>query len=107
MSDLCHIVNAKLTYLLPEDRISIKDFDLLNVVGKGSFGKVMQVRKKDNGKIYAMKVLNKQTILDRGELAHTKYVTLPAAHHTAWSFAYLVLFIEPKRIFCRSWCTHS
>jgi RAC serine/threonine-protein kinase len=55
-----------------EDRISIKDFDLLNVVGKGSFGKVMQVRKKDNGKIYAMKVLNKQTILDRGELAHTK-----------------------------------
>jgi len=55
-----------------EDRISIKDFDLLNVVGKGSFGKVMQVRKKDNGKIYAMKVLNKKTILDRGELEHTK-----------------------------------
>jgi len=55
-----------------EDKITIKDFDLLNVVGKGSFGKVMQVRKKDNGKIYAMKVLNKKTILDRGELAHTK-----------------------------------
>jgi len=55
-----------------EDRVSIKDFDLLNVVGKGSFGKVMQVRKKDNGKIYAMKVLNKKTILDRGELEHTK-----------------------------------
>jgi len=55
-----------------EERITIKDFDLLNVVGKGSFGKVMQVRKKDNSKIYAMKVLNKKTILDRGELEHTK-----------------------------------
>jgi len=54
-----------------EERISIKDFDLLNVIGKSSFGKVMQVRKKDNGRIYAMKVLNKQTIIDRGELAHT------------------------------------
>jgi len=55
-----------------EDRVSIKDFDLLNVVGKGSFGKVMQVRKKDNDKIYAMKVLNKKTILERNELEHTK-----------------------------------
>jgi len=55
-----------------EERITIKDFDLLNVVGKGSFGKVMQVRKKDTGKIYAMKVLNKKTIIERNELAHTQ-----------------------------------
>lgn len=55
-----------------EDRVTIKDFDLLNVVGKGSFGKVMQVKKKDNGKIYAMKVLNKKTILERNELDHTR-----------------------------------
>jgi len=56
----------------PTIRVTIKDFDLLNVVGKGSFGKVMQVRKKDSGKIYAMKVLSKKTILDRGELEHTR-----------------------------------
>jgi len=55
-----------------EEKITIKDFDLLNVVGKGSFGKVMQVRKKDNGKIFAMKVLNKKTIIERNELAHTQ-----------------------------------
>jgi len=56
----------------PADKVAIKDFDLLNVVGKGSFGKVLQVRKKDTGKIYAMKVLNKKTILERNELEHTK-----------------------------------
>jgi len=55
-----------------EEKITIKDFDLLNVVGKGSFGKVMQVKKKDNGRIYAMKVLNKKTIIERNELAHTQ-----------------------------------
>jgi len=53
-------------------RIGVQDFDLLNVIGKGSFGKVLQVRKKDTGRIFAMKVLNKKNILDNGELEHTK-----------------------------------
>lgn len=52
--------------------IGLKDFDLLNVIGKGSFGKVLQVRKKDTGRIYAMKVLNKKNIIDNNELEHTK-----------------------------------
>jgi len=30
------------------------------------------VKKKDSGKIYAMKVLNKKTIIERNELEHTK-----------------------------------
>lgn len=48
------------------------DFELLTVIGKGSFGKVMQVRKKDDGKIYAMKVLRKDTIIARKQVSHTK-----------------------------------
>jgi len=42
------------------------------VIGKGSFGKVMQVRKKDDGKIYAMKVLRKEAIIARKQVTHTK-----------------------------------
>jgi len=52
--------------------IGLPDFEMLAVIGKGSFGRVLQVKKKDNGRIYAMKVLNKQNILDNHELAHTK-----------------------------------
>ncbi|EGG18760.1 protein kinase 2 [Cavenderia fasciculata] len=48
------------------------DFDLLSVIGKGSFGKVMQVKKKDDGKIYAMKVLRKDAIIARKQVNHTK-----------------------------------
>eukprot|EP00013_Stygamoeba_regulata_P015049 CAMPEP_0177681830 /NCGR_PEP_ID=MMETSP0447-20121125/30932_1 /TAXON_ID=0 /ORGANISM="Stygamoeba regulata, Strain BSH-02190019" /LENGTH=476 /DNA_ID=CAMNT_0019191287 /DNA_START=108 /DNA_END=1538 /DNA_ORIENTATION=- len=55
-----------------EKRVGLEDFEMLTVIGKGSFGKVIQVRKIDTGKIYAMKVLNKKTIIERNELEHTK-----------------------------------
>ncbi|EFA78686.1 protein kinase 2 [Heterostelium album PN500] len=48
------------------------DFELLTVIGKGSFGKVMQVKKKDDNKIYAMKVLRKDAIIARKQVNHTK-----------------------------------
>ncbi|KAJ1935533.1 Serine/threonine-protein kinase, partial [Linderina pennispora] len=51
--------------------LSIDQFDLLKVIGKGSFGKVMQVRKLDTGRIYAMKILSKSKIVMRSEVAHT------------------------------------
>lgn len=51
--------------------LSIEDFDLLKVIGKGSFGKVMQVRKKDTGKIYALKSIRKAHIVNKMEVTHT------------------------------------
>eukprot|EP00161_Ancyromonas_sigmoides_P005655 TRINITY_DN1627_c0_g1_i11.p1 TRINITY_DN1627_c0_g1~~TRINITY_DN1627_c0_g1_i11.p1 ORF type:complete len:739 (+),score=126.76 TRINITY_DN1627_c0_g1_i11:80-2296(+) len=39
------------------------DFALLRLLGVGSFGKVFQVRKKDTGEIYAMKVLRKARVV--------------------------------------------
>lgn len=50
----------------------LADFVLLKVVGKGSFGKVMQVRKRDSGQVYAMKVLNKANIVKRKQVEHTR-----------------------------------
>lgn len=55
-----------------EPRVSFREFSLLKVVGKGSFGKVMQVRKKDTGRIYAMKVLHKANIINRNQVEHTR-----------------------------------
>lgn len=51
--------------------MKLEDFELLKVVGRGSFGKVMQVKKKDTGRIYALKTLRKAHIISRSEVAHT------------------------------------
>ncbi|KAL8280467.1 hypothetical protein RQP46_007115 [Phenoliferia psychrophenolica] len=51
--------------------MTIDAFDLLKVIGKGSFGKVMQVRKKDTGRIYALKTIRKAHIVSRSEVTHT------------------------------------
>merc|ERR1711915_103281 len=41
------------------------------MIGSGSFGKVLQVRHKQTGHIFAMKVLNKKRIIERNELPNT------------------------------------
>ena len=51
--------------------LSIESFELLKVIGKGSFGKVMQVRKKDTSRIYALKIIRKAHIISRSEVTHT------------------------------------
>ncbi|KAF2747381.1 kinase-like protein [Sporormia fimetaria CBS 119925] len=48
-----------------------EDFEILKLIGKGTFGQVFQVRKKDTGRIYAMKVLSKKVIVQKKEVAHT------------------------------------
>ncbi|KJE95183.1 AGC/AKT protein kinase, variant [Capsaspora owczarzaki ATCC 30864] len=66
-------IHLALCYRLVDAKpVTIDDFDLLKVLGKGSFGKVMQVRKKDTGRIYAMKILVKDTLVARDEVQHTK-----------------------------------
>ncbi|KAI0113673.1 serine/threonine-protein kinase gad8 [Nemania sp. FL0031] len=52
-------------------KLSMSDFKLLTVIGKGSFGKVMQVQKKDTHRIYALKTIRKAKIIARSEVAHT------------------------------------
>lgn len=52
-------------------KLSIDQFELLKVIGKGSFGKVFQVRKKDTKRIYALKTIQKAKIISRSEVTHT------------------------------------
>ncbi|KAJ3113507.1 Ribosomal protein S6 kinase beta-1 [Phlyctochytrium bullatum] len=61
--------------LLPSEKkkVGLADFDLLQVIGKGAYGKVFLVRKKGTDKLYAMKVLKKASITLHTKLAeHTQ-----------------------------------
>ena len=57
--------------LLASKSINIEAFTIDKVLGKGSFGKVLLVTKKDSGKTYAMKVLKKEVIEKRNQRMHT------------------------------------
>lgn len=53
-------------------KVQKEDFELLAVIGRGSFGKVMQVKHSASGKIYAMKILRKDNIIAKNQVTHTK-----------------------------------
>ena len=49
---------------------TVDDYEMISLIGRGSFGKVMQVKEIATGKIYAMKILNKQHIMENNEQDH-------------------------------------
>eukprot|EP00826_Nyctotherus_ovalis_P057610 TRINITY_DN7885_c0_g2_i2.p1 TRINITY_DN7885_c0_g2~~TRINITY_DN7885_c0_g2_i2.p1 ORF type:complete len:423 (+),score=82.47 TRINITY_DN7885_c0_g2_i2:208-1476(+) len=53
-----------------EGKIGVKDFELLKVLGKGSFGDVYAVKYRRTGKLYAMKVLDKQLYANKDMLKY-------------------------------------
>lgn len=66
-----------------KSRYNVEDFEMLKVLGKGAFGKVMLVKARDHGTVYAMKVLSKAVLLERNEVTHTRTErkTLEDTHH--------------------------
>jgi serine/threonine protein kinase len=52
--------------------ISKNDFIEIKLIGKGSYGKVLLVKKKSNDKLYAMKILEKSLIKLNRQEDHTK-----------------------------------
>ncbi|CAG8922583.1 unnamed protein product [Penicillium salamii] len=52
-------------------QVGPNDFLILKLIGKGTFGQVYQVKKKDTQRIYAMKVLSKKVIIQKKEVIHT------------------------------------
>lgn len=52
--------------------VSLDDFELLAVLGRGGFGKVMQVRHTATQEIYAMKILKKSELRRRRQVERTQ-----------------------------------
>eukprot|EP00048_Salpingoeca_helianthica_P023241 m.23210 g.23210 ORF g.23210 m.23210 type:complete len:534 (-) comp8443_c0_seq1:58-1659(-) len=52
--------------------LTMDNFKVLRVLGKGNFGKVMLVQNRLSGRIYALKTLKKSDLVGRGEVEHTR-----------------------------------
>uniref|UniRef100_A0A8C1L5R8 non-specific serine/threonine protein kinase n=1 Tax=Cyprinus carpio TaxID=7962 RepID=A0A8C1L5R8_CYPCA len=57
---------------LKRTRLGLDDFESLKVIGRGAFGEVRLVQKKDTGHIYAMKILRKSDMLEKEQVAHIR-----------------------------------
>lgn len=44
-------------------KISVKDFEPLNIIGRGAFGEVRICKHKETGEVVAMKKMKKQEML--------------------------------------------
>ncbi|XP_047661447.1 serine/threonine-protein kinase 38-like isoform X3 [Tachysurus fulvidraco] len=57
---------------LKRTRLGLDDFESLKVIGRGAFGEVRLVQKKDTGHVYAMKILRKADMLEKEQVAHIR-----------------------------------
>ena len=56
----------------PKKIVNLESFNILKVIGKGSFGKVFLVRHKAQRTLHALKVLKKDFIIRKNQVEHTK-----------------------------------
>lgn len=64
-------------------KVTLENFEFLKVLGKGTFGKVILCREKATGHLYAIKILRKEVIIRKHEVAHalTENRVLRTTHH--------------------------
>jgi len=53
-------------------RMTTDDFHALRIIGKGAFGQVRLVKKKDTGEVYAMKTMIKQAMVLKNQVSHVR-----------------------------------
>lgn len=62
---------GKLEYVQQPKKMSLDDFNLIKLIGRGSWGKVMLSKEKSTGLLYAIKILKKHVIISQNEVGHT------------------------------------
>eukprot|EP01022_Parablepharisma_sp_SALTPOND_P033154 TRINITY_DN88233_c0_g1_i1.p1 TRINITY_DN88233_c0_g1~~TRINITY_DN88233_c0_g1_i1.p1 ORF type:complete len:264 (-),score=26.92 TRINITY_DN88233_c0_g1_i1:430-1221(-) len=84
-----------------EDSIVLEDFELLKLLGRGSYGKVALVKKKsDPTQLYAMKILKKSEVASQSQIAHTlseRSILATINHPNVVRLKYA--FHTPKRLY--------
>ncbi|XP_065940821.1 serine/threonine-protein kinase 38-like isoform X2 [Magallana gigas] len=57
---------------LKRSRLGVEDFEPIKAIGRGAFGEVRLVQKKDTGHVYAMKILRKADMVEKDQIAHVR-----------------------------------
>lgn len=66
------LVFSKKASLLNLKELTLESFEILSVLGKGTFGKVYLTKLKDDGSLYAIKAIRKDVLIETEQVESTK-----------------------------------
>lgn len=72
MKERLEIEQANIVNQQKRAKMSVKDFDTVAIVGRGAFGEVRVVRKKDTQDVFAMKIMKKAEMIKKNQEQHIK-----------------------------------
>lgn len=52
------------------EKVWFKDFEILEMIGEGSFGRVFKVKRKSNGELLAMKAMKKSYLIMNNQIKY-------------------------------------
>lgn len=82
-----HALQESAYMRMQRQKLTLQDFELLTLIGRGAFGEVRLCRQRDTGINYAMKRLCKRDIVYRGHASHAQAehdMMAQAAHGNPW-----------------------
>ncbi len=65
-------IDSDITSNFNDQQLTVDDFITLKVIGRGSYGKVLLVKKKETDEVLAMKILKKKEMIIRNQVLHIK-----------------------------------
>ncbi|RAH64515.1 kinase-like protein [Aspergillus aculeatinus CBS 121060] len=96
--------NSQGKQVVPTDELNLNQFRLLRVVGKGAFGKVRIVEKKDTGLTFALKYIRKEEVVrsesvrniirERRMLEHLNHAFLCNLRYSFQDIEYIYIVVD-------------
>merc|ERR1719427_2508772 len=81
-------------------KVTVEHFQTVKIIGRGAFGEVRVVKKKDDQEVYAMKTMLKKEMIDKNQVAHIKAERdLLSAADNPWLVKLLYSFQDDKYLY--------
>ncbi|VDL98457.1 unnamed protein product [Schistocephalus solidus] len=91
--------------LIYSQRAKYTDFELVKVIGQGGFGRVQLVREKNTRRVYAMKMMSKQHLLDHSQSGYWEERDIMVKADSEWLVACHQAFVV-SFLHMRDLCNH-
>ncbi|KAH9285851.1 Rho-associated protein kinase [Echinococcus granulosus] len=90
---------SELANFICSQRTKFTDFELVKVIGQGGFGRVQLVRHKATRRVYAMKTMSKQHLLDHSQSGYWEERDIMVKATSEWLVTCHQAFVDKENIY--------